>query len=125
VAHVSARAIRPRDLAGEMIVRRARFVACVPPAESAILLVALDLPVGTDDLVSLVYRPLEFRRRHPVVVKVDAHPVLELDPHLHGVVGVDPLANEALFLADGTEGYRLAAVIAVNQVVPVSADVAE
>ena len=59
--------------------------------------------------------------RDPVVVEVDAHAVVEIHAHLHGVVGVDAVAHEALLLADGGERDRFALVVGVNQVRPVRA----
>src|SRR5439155_20078596 len=68
--------------------------------------------------VALVYRPLEVGRRDPVVMEIDAHAVVEIDAHLHGVVGVDAVAYEAFLLADGGERDRLALVVMINQIDP-------
>src|SRR6266849_6701110 len=102
-----------------MVVRGAAGAALAPPAETTILLVALYLAIGADDFVALVHRALKIRRSDPVVVEADAHAVVEIHAHLHGVVGIDAVAHEALLLADGGERDRLALVVVINQIDPV------
>src|ERR1019366_2668517 len=101
-----------------MSVRRAAAAAPAPPAQTAVLLVTLHLAIRADDFVALVHRPLELGRCDPVVVEADAHPVLEIHPYLHGVVGVDALAHKPLLLAHGSERDRLAVVVVINQIHP-------
>ena len=125
VADIDLGAVGPKHVAREMVVGGPAAPAIAPEAETPVLLVALHLAVGADDFVALVHRTLEVLRGDPVVVKIDAHPVLELHAHLDGVVGVDPAADETLLLTDRGEGDGLALVVAVNEVGPVRPDVAE
>src|SRR2546425_2095382 len=125
VSDVRARAVGTAHVAREVTVCRSAPGAGVPVAEAAVLLVRFDLSLGPDDFVPLVDRPFEVRRGDPVVLEVDAHAVGEVDAHLHGIIRVDRIAREALLLPDGSERDRLRAIVAVKQVGPVRADVAE
>src|SRR5436190_14924983 len=102
-----------------MIVRGVRTAAVMPPTEAAVLLVALHLAVRAYDFVALVYRSFEVGRRDPVVVEVDAHAVIKVHTHLHGVVSVDAVAHEALLLADGRERHWFALEVMIDQIHPV------
>src|SRR5690348_16698710 len=108
-----------------MIIRRATSSAFVPPTKTAILLVAFHLAIRAENFMALVHRPFEIGGGNPVVMEIDAHPVFEIDAHLHGVVGVDAVANQAFFLANGRKRRGFASVIMINQIGPMRPDIAE
>src|SRR5580765_4335534 len=108
-----------------MIVRGAAAAAFVPPTETPILLIALYLPIRSDNFMSLVHRSFKIGRRDPIVMEIDAHAVLEIHPDLHGVVCLDSVAHQTLLLAHCRQGNRFALVIMPDQIHPMWADVAE
>jgi len=114
VADVGGGVVRPLYVAREVGIGGAAAAAGAPPAQAAVLLVALDLAVRADDFVALVDRPLEAGRGDPVIVEGDAQAVGEVNPHLHRVVGIDAVTHQPPFLADGRERDRLAPVVVVN-----------
>src|SRR3954453_6454558 len=101
-----------------MIVGSPRAAAFAPPAKAAILLVAFYFSVSSQDFVTLIYRPFEIGRCYPIVMKIDAHPVIEIDANLDCIVGVNPVAFQSLLLANGRQRYRLALVIMPDQIDP-------
>src|SRR5439155_24736927 len=82
VPDIRRRAVDARDVTGEVVVRRPRAAAVRPEAEAPVLLVRFDLAVGADDLVFLVDVAFEVGRIDPVVLEVNAHPVVPVHAHL-------------------------------------------
>src|SRR5882672_5821268 len=106
-----------------MVVGGPASAFAMPPAEPAILLVALDLAIRSHNLMALIDRSFEIRGGDPIVMEIDAHAIGEIHPHLDGVVGVDAIAQQTFFLADCRKRHRLAAVIMIDQVNPMRSDV--
>src|SRR6267378_5121618 len=105
-----------------MIVGRPASTTLVPPAEPAVLLVAFNLAMGSDDFMALVYRAFEIGRCYPIIVEVEAHPVGEIHSHLHRVIGINPLLQKAFFLPHGGERHWLALIIVIHEIHPMRSD---
>src|SRR5262249_40565141 len=103
IAHIRWQACGARHIAREMSVRSAGTCLFSPPAEPAILLIAFDLTVGSNDFVALVDGAFKGSGCYPIVVKMHAQAVIEIDTHLDRIVSVDPFAHQAFFLPDGSE----------------------
>src|SRR5437667_10592760 len=101
-----------------MIVRRTAAAALVPPAEPAVLLITFDFAINAHDFMALVYRPFEIGRRDPVIMEIDAHAIGEIHPYLDGVIGIDALADQPLFLSHRGQRDRLGLIIMPNQIDP-------
>ena len=125
VPDVRLRPVRPWHIAREVVVRGPRATAVRPEPEAAVLLVGLDLAVGSHELVFLVHRALEVVRGDPVVLVVDAHPVGVVDPDLHGIERVDAIADQPLLLTHRGQTDGFTVIVAVDQVDPVRPDIRE
>ena len=97
-----------------MVVGTLAAAACVPKAKSAILLVGFYFAVGADNFVSLIDGTFKIIGRDPVVVKINAHAIVKIYPHLDGIIGVDSIAYQAFFLSYRCEGYGFAAIVIVK-----------
>src|ERR1051325_8738891 len=101
-----------------MIIGGAAAAPFVPPAKTPILLVALHFSIGSDNFVPLVHRAFEVRRSDPVIMKIDAHAVLEIHSHLDSVISIDAVTLQPPLLSHGSQRGGLATIIMIDQIDP-------
>src|ERR1043166_2055478 len=125
IANIGFEPVVPPYGTGKVVICRAAAAATVPPPQAPILLVALDLSIRPNNFVALIHRAFKIRWRDPIIEEVDAHPIIEIDSHLDGVVSIDSIPRQPFPLSDCSKRHRLGFVIMKNEIDPVRTDICE
>ncbi|OQC02290.1 MAG: hypothetical protein BWX80_03155 [Candidatus Hydrogenedentes bacterium ADurb.Bin101] len=88
VSAIRIGSILASDVPGHMYVGGAHTGSFRNIPQPAVLRVRFDEAFGAEKATFLIHRPLETVRENPVIVEVNAHPVIKLHFDLHGVKGV-------------------------------------